>query len=72
MLRERGQHSGDAGHGRTEPHAEGSGSSREEFCGQDVDEVEGDAGEELTHEVEQVRKPGGVSQERAGKAAKAR
>jgi len=41
---------------------------REELRSVDVDNVEADAGEELAHEVEEVRQPSGVSQESAGQA----
>ena len=40
-----------------------------QLCSHEVDEVEGNAGEELANEVEQVWQPGRVDEEGAGNAA---
>ena len=66
MLDVRCDHSRDSRHSRTNPDARSPSSSREELGGEDVDEGEGDAGEELPNEEEEIRKPRWIAQKSSG------
>ncbi len=72
MLYVRCDHSSDSRHSRTYPDARGSSPSREQLGGEDVDEGEGDAGEELAHEEEEIRKPRWIAQKSRGQDGKPR
>jgi len=65
-LHVRCDHSRDSRHSRTNPDARSPSSSREQLGGEDVHEGEGDAGEELPHEEEEIRKPSWIVQESGG------